>query len=122
MQALTLKRSTLTDLDPIRRSRLVRSGAREPTRGLTGSLRREDGANGMTTFDNADLVGWIEQLQGNERDLRSRLAARVAALGHPAAPISDPIYQRLFFALAGLEVQRAEAESVLARRVALLVK
>ena len=75
----------------------------------------------LKTLDNADLFRWADELQGNERDLRTRLAARVAALGDPGAPISDPIYQRLVFALVGIKAQRAAAESELARRVALFV-
>lgn len=78
-------------------------------------------ANDLRTFDNAELFGWLDQLNGNERDLRRRLAARVAALGDPGSPISDPIYQSLFLAHARLEAQRAGAESELARRVAFLV-
>jgi hypothetical protein len=75
----------------------------------------------LRAFDNAELFGWLDQLQGNERDLRTRLAARLAALGDPGKPISDPIYQSLFFALADLEAQRAGAESELSRRVAFFV-
>ena len=77
--------------------------------------------NHLKTFDNAELFRWLDQLQGNERDLRRRLAARVAALGDPGPPISDPIYQSLFFTLSGLKAQRAGAESELARRVAFFV-
>ncbi len=75
-------------------------------------------ANHLETFENSGLFDWVDELHENERDLRTRLAARVAALGDPDAPISDPIYQRLFFALAGIEAQRAAAEGEVARRVA----
>lgn len=77
--------------------------------------------NDLRTFDNGELFGWLDQLQANERDLRRRLAASVSALGDPGAPISDPIYQSLRTALAGLEAQRATAESELAGRVAFFV-
>jgi hypothetical protein len=74
-------------------------------------------ANPFTTYDDADLLRLLDQLQGNERDLRRRLATRVAELGNPGPPISDPIYQQLFFALDSIEAQRAVAESELAQRV-----
>jgi hypothetical protein len=58
----------------------------------------------------------IHQLERAERDLEERLAGRAAALGGTGAPVSDPLYQRLFFILAGLRERRAGAEGELVRR------
>ena len=75
----------------------------------------------LKTAESAELRRLLDRLQRNERDLRRRLATRVAALGDPGSPISDPLYQRLFFALRSVEAQRGGAESELDRRFASLV-
>jgi hypothetical protein len=133
MQALMLEERTLTARDHSRLSRLVRRESRGPFPPFTpldaahvrGSRARRDGhdvnGNHLKAFDNAELFGRLDQLQGNERDLRARLAARLASLGDPGKPISDPIYQSLFFALADVEAQRAGAQNEIARRVAFFV-
>ena len=77
--------------------------------------------NPFETYGSTDLLRLLDQLQGYEGDLRNRLATRIVEVGDPGLPISDPIYQRLFFALHSIEAQRAAAERELARRVDSLV-
>jgi hypothetical protein len=69
----------------------------------------------LTARDDAGLLGRLAQLERYELDLRERLGARRAQLGYPSSPISDPIYQRLFFTLAHIEEQRMDAERELAQ-------
>lgn len=75
----------------------------------------------LRAVDNAELRRLLNRLQRNELDFRERLAKRVEALGGPGASISDPLYQRLYFALESLEAQRAGVESELSRRDVSLV-
>ncbi len=77
--------------------------------------------NELTTVDNAELRRLLDRLQRNELDFRERLATRVEALGGPGASISDPFYQRLYFALESLKAQRAAVESELTGRDVCLV-
>lgn len=77
--------------------------------------------NELTIVDNAELRRLLDRLQRNELDFRERLAKRVEALGGPGASISDPLYQRLYFALESLKAQRAAVESELSRRDVSLV-
>ena len=123
MQAQMLEERTLAELDHVRLSRVRRRQRDRAHAPFAGSPRPGLDVKGshLRTFENGELFRWLDQLRENERDLRRRLAARVAALGDPAAPISDPIYQTLSIALAGLEAQRVGAESELARRVAFFV-
>jgi hypothetical protein len=67
----------------------------------------------------AELEGLIGRLRGAEHDLTERLADRRAALDGADRPVSDSLYQRLFFILEGLSEQRAAAEHELSRRAAL---
>lgn len=62
----------------------------------------------------ADLH-WLAQLRRHQRDLQDRLDVRRAQLGHPSSPISDPIYQRLFFALRRITAQLTVTERSLQR-------
>ena len=74
-------------------------------------------AGGLAALDSAELRGLIECLQHSERDLQARVASRAATLDTVAGtPRSDPLYQRLFFALAGLREQLASANGELSRR------
>jgi hypothetical protein len=141
MQALLLEERTLTELDHARSSRLIRSatrGALAPStvldalldlmrrhgrslRRFVKRLLRQDrgrGNNGsdFRAFRNAELRGLLDRLQRNELDLRERLAIRVEALGGAEASISDPLYQRHYFAVESLEAQRAGVERELIRR------
>jgi hypothetical protein len=60
--------------------------------------------NEFGTYDNAELCGLLNRLQRNELDLRERLATRVKELGGAGASISDPLYQRHYFAVDNTEV------------------
>ncbi len=64
----------------------------------------------------ADLR-WLAQLRRHQRDLQKRLDVRRAQLGHPSSPISDPIYQRLFFALRRITAELTVTERSLQRSV-----
>lgn len=64
----------------------------------------------------AELRGLIGRLRRVEQDLTERLAGRRAMPGGADRPVSDPLYQRLFFILEGLSEQRVAAESEFARR------
>ena len=55
--------------------------------------------NELRTVDNAELRRLLDRFKRNELDFRERLATRVEALGGHDASISDPLYQRLYFAL-----------------------
>jgi hypothetical protein len=72
----------------------------------------------LQTFGDSKLRGLVERLRRNDLDLQERLAARVPTLQDPDMPLSDPLYQRLYFTLKDLNTQRAEAERELARRAA----
>lgn len=64
-----------------------------------------------------ELRELIERLTRSAQDLRSRAARRAATLDTPAgAPRSDPLYQRLFFALEGLIREIGSAQEELSRR------
>lgn len=69
------------------------------------------------TINDAALHRLVGRLQRNELDFQQRLALRRDALRDPGAPINDALYQRIFFTLKRLKVQRAGAERELARRV-----
>lgn len=69
----------------------------------------------LRMHDNVDLHMLLDRLHRNELDVRERLARRVEALGGLDA-ISDPLYQRHYFAVESLKAQRAGVESELARR------
>jgi hypothetical protein len=56
----------------------------------------------IKAVDCPDLRMGVHRLKRVERDLEERLAGRAAALGSTDAPVSDPLYQRLYFVLAGL--------------------
>ena len=71
----------------------------------------------LKTINDAALHRLVGRLQRNELDFQERLALRRDALRDPGAPISDPLYQKIFFTLKRLKVQRAGAERELARRV-----
>jgi hypothetical protein len=141
MQALLLEERMLTELDNARSSRLIRSDSRDaftpPTlldalldlmrrhgqslrRCVNRLLRQERGrgknGNDFRTFRNAELRGLLNRLKRNELDLRERLAVRVEALGGAEASISDPLYQRHYFAVESLEAQRVGVERELFRR------
>lgn len=58
---------------------------------------------------------WLAQLRRHQRDLQERLDVRRVQLGHPLSPISDPIYQRLFFALRRVTAQLTATERSLQR-------
>lgn len=62
-----------------------------------------------------ELLYRIRWLRRTELDLHKRLAERRAALGDVGRPISDPLYQRLFFAHKNLSEERACAERDLAK-------
>jgi hypothetical protein len=128
-----------TEFDHVRLSRFIRSdcpGAFDPATSLDALLglmrhqfqrlrrcayqwrQRRGGTNGndWSTFRNAELLGLFDRVQRNEVDLRGRLAARVEAMGCAGASISDPCYQRHYFAVESLELQRDEVERELSRR------
>jgi hypothetical protein len=69
-----------------------------------------------------ELEGLIGRLKRAEQDLMERLANRHAALGEADGPVTDPLYQRLFFILEGLREQRAAAERELSRRAGALAE
>jgi hypothetical protein len=69
----------------------------------------------IKAVDCPDLRKGVHRLKRVERDLEERLAGRAAALGSTDAPVSDPLYQRLYFVLAGLRGRRAGAEGELLR-------
>jgi hypothetical protein len=72
---------------------------------------------GLVALDLVELRALIERLERSQRDLSARVARRAATLDTPVgAPRSDPLYQQLFFALAGLREQLASANRELARR------
>jgi hypothetical protein len=77
--------------------------------------------NELRRVDNAELRRLLDRFKRNELDFRERLATRVEALGGPGASISDPLYQRLYFALESLEAQRTGVESELSWRDVSLV-
>lgn len=56
------------------------------------------------------LLSRIRWLRRTELDMDRRLAERRAALGNVHRPLSDPIYQRLFFVRKNLSEERALAE------------
>lgn len=62
-----------------------------------------------------ELLSRIRWLRRTELDLHRRLAERRAALGGVRRPISDPLYQRLFFVHKNLSEERARAERDLAK-------
>lgn len=64
-----------------------------------------------------ELLNRIRWLRRSELDLHRRLAERRAALGAVGRPISDPLYQRLFFVHKNLSEERASAERDLAKDV-----
>lgn len=70
----------------------------------------------IKAVDCKDLRNTVHRLERAERDLEERLAARAAALDSTEAPVSDPLYQRLHFVLAGLRRRRAGAGGELLRR------
>jgi hypothetical protein len=84
--------------------------------GCAAGARAWQERNDIRTFPNAELLGLPDQLQRNDQDLRQRLAMRVEALGGAAASISDPLYQRHYFAVQSLEAHRPRVESELVRR------
>jgi hypothetical protein len=69
----------------------------------------------LRMHDNIDLHMLLDRLHRNELDVRERLARRVEALGGLGA-ISDPLYQRHYFAVESLKAQRVGVESELSRR------
>jgi hypothetical protein len=73
----------------------------------------------LRTTGEAELEGLIGRLRRADQDLTERLADRRAALDGADRPVSDSLYQRLFFILEGLSEQRAAAERELSRRAAL---
>ncbi len=74
-------------------------------------------AGGLVALDLAELRALIERLERSKRDLSARVARRAATLDTPVgAPRSDPLYQQLFFALAGLREQLASANGEQSRR------
>jgi hypothetical protein len=91
----------------------------ERTKRMTRSKRSEpaETARGLAALDAAELHGLIERLERSESDLTERVARQAATLDTPVgAPRSDPLYQKLFFALAGLREQLAGAHRELSRR------
>jgi hypothetical protein len=70
----------------------------------------------IEAVDCPELRQAVLRLKRAERDLEERLAGRAAALGSTDTPVSDPLYQRLYFVLAGLRGRRAGAEGELLRR------
>lgn len=74
------------------------------------------GMGGLAIRDLIELRGLVTRLERSERDLRTRLAKRETELDTPdGSPRSDPLYQRLFFALARLRGQLASANEELSR-------
>lgn len=74
-------------------------------------------ADPLTTFDTTALDEFIARLERSAQDLRARVALRAAALNTPAgAPRSDPLYQRLFFTLKGLDHEIGRAHKERSRR------
>jgi hypothetical protein len=69
----------------------------------------------LRMHDNVDLHKLLDRLSRNELDLQERLAKRIDELGSLDA-ISDPQYQRHFFAVEALKAQRIGVESELHRR------
>lgn len=63
-----------------------------------------------------ELLNQIRWLRRTELDLQRRLAERRAALGGVRRPISDPLYQRLFFVHKNLSEERALGEQALRDR------
>jgi len=141
MQALLLEERKFTKLNSARPSRLIRSGVCDAFAPLTllDALRevllrcgqwlrwsvhrmlrqmRALGENGneFRTYRNAELRGLLNRIQRSELDLRKRLAVRIDELGGAEASISDPLYQRHYFAVESLEAQRAKVEGELFRR------
>ena len=69
-----------------------------------------------------ELEGLIGRLKRAEQDVLERLEGRRVALGGADGPVTDPLYQRLFFILDGLSEQRVRAESALSRRTGALTE
>lgn len=71
----------------------------------------------LTAISTTALRNLIERQARSAQDLRGRAARRAAMLDTPAgAPRSDPLYQRLFFALEGLIREIDDAQEELTRR------
>jgi hypothetical protein len=70
----------------------------------------------------AELQGLSGRLRRAEQDLAERLADRRAALDGADRPMSDPLYQRLFFILEGLTEQRVAAERELRQQAGALAE
>lgn len=68
------------------------------------------------TFDKAELRMLLNRLERSELDFQTRLAQRVEALGGCDPSISDPLYQRHYFALEALKAQLAAVEGELSAR------
>ena len=141
MQALLLEELKLTELDFGRPSRRICSGVcgafaphtlldallellhrcgqslrRSVNRLLLQKRGRGENGNEFRTYRNAELLGLLNRIQRSELDFRERLAVRVDELGAVVASISDPLYQRHYFAVESLEAQRARVEGELFRR------
>jgi len=69
----------------------------------------------LRMHDNVDLHMLLDRLHRNEVDLRERLAKRAGVLEGLDA-ISDPLYQRHYFAVESLKAERAAVEDELYRR------
>lgn len=79
--------------------------------------RMDLGEGPLAALGTAALRELIERLARSAQDLRHRAARRAAMLDTPAgAPRSDPVYQRLFFALEGLIREIRHAQEELSRR------
>lgn len=70
----------------------------------------------LRATDDTERQGLIRRLKRAEQDVWGRLAQRRAALDGAHVPVSDPLYQRLFFIFGGLREQRVGAEGKLSRR------
>lgn len=70
--------------------------------------------------DDAERQTPIRRLKRAEQNVLERLAERRVALDGAHVPVSDPLYQRLFFILGGLSEQRVGAEGRLVRRAGAL--
>lgn len=75
----------------------------------------------FTTIDDVALTARIERLKRETQDLRERVAKRVSAVEREGRWLkSDPLYQSLWFVLAGVQCNLRSAECELLRRASAL--